>query len=878
MINRHNVVKFIFAILFLAVTTYFYNLFTNEKVKNDEYANITDLSAAYRADEEIAKAEKLLASGSVDAATVITHTVDGKRELSLTFDGLPRKTTADRLLDVLEAYKAPATFFAEGSNAAADPSIIEAIEERGQTIGNYTFIGLAKLEQIPQNEVVKQLCKTQKVLTVTSQGTTILFKAPKTRFDVPLLKVAAACGLKSAVKTDTFIIVDDIVSDEVAEQVVQNIKPGSVVSIVVNRALELITQKEGKIDDRPAVDKQPSVNLNKAIPVKHEDIVEVTERLLAACKKQGIAIVPLSKMRTVHLVKPAQSTAEQVISRVSMLLEDSLKPKIAYAAESYTKLREQNGGVMAEELKMILTTEQAIAFSFTGFSKPEATNAVLDRMKKFGMHGTFFVGVEDIKRNPQLVKRIIAEQHELGIAVYDKKSSNFDTACHDIEQTKTLLKNNYGVETDLVKQPWGIIPDYLKEAVSAMRCHLIGHNVNVVQTKHKDYTSANNILPEIFGRFVYSCGRGWIINFRMDYYDDPLLCADIMQLIKEQKVDNIAYWSFDDVPQLNLYNDSAYSIKSVGAVLNNKKYTYKLPAENIPWRLRHENNRVQNSGETFWESVRKRYIGTPTVNIDSNTLGFAISELRNIDTSGIVHTNKPVVFLSFDDWGTDAPINQLLYVLRKHNVKGCFFILARNVKSNPNLLRAIAAEGHDIASHTNNHKPMAVVGKREKLYAVQTREETLTDLQEAYAELERITGDVVVDGKPSLTKYFRPPTLTISKMGFEEIFSSGYEYIISGSTSTHDYEAKNLYEMIDNIRLGLYEDGKVKKGAVFVMHMSDASKFTARALDILLTLNEQKADDDPTKFIVGRLSEYLVDGYDQSRKEATLKLEMMRGQ
>ena len=59
--------------------------------------------------------------------------------------------------------------------------------------------------------------------------------------------------------------------------------------------------------------------------------------------------------------------------------------------------------------------------------------------------------------------------------------------------------------------------------------------------------------------------------------------------------------------------------------------------------------------------------------------------------------------------------------------------------------------------------------------------------------------------------------------------------------------------------------------------MSDTSKYTARALDILLTLNEKKADNDTTKFVVGRLSDYLVPGYDQSRKEKTLQLEKANG-
>ena len=48
------------------------------------------------------------------------------------------------------------------------------------------------------------------------------------------------------------------------------------------------------------------------------------------------------------------------------------------------------------------------------------------------------------------------------------------------------------------------------------------------------------------------------------------------------------------------------------------------------------------------------------------------------------------------------------------------------------------------------------------------------------------------------------------------------------------------------------------------MHMSDLSVYTPTALDLLLTINEQRADTDPAKFIALPLSAYLKNNYDQS--------------
>lgn len=872
----HTGIKIIFAAIFIGLAGYAYHFYTNDSVKAGDYANVPDLAAAYTADEEIAEAKKKLAEPQLAAATVITHKVDGKKQIALTFDGLPRKATLDRLLEVLDKHHAEATFFAEGGNAASDKSLIEAINDKGQSFGNYTFIGMAKLDKEPADEAIKELCMAQKVFKVTSNFSPEFFKAPKTNYDVPLLKVAAACGLKSAVKSDVYLNIDTLTSEAEAQKQVQVLKPGSIVSVVIGRPVEYFAQKQSKIDERPAIDKKPSLELGKHVAVKHEDVVEATDRFLTACEKQGVQIIPLKDMRTVRLASATHNvmTTDKIIARVTMLLKDSMKQSIAYAAD-YAALRKQNAGQLAQEQKMLLTTEPALAFCFAGFGNPQSTNAVLDRMQKLNIHGTFFVGARDIKNNPQIMKRILAQGNELAIAVYSKKSGSFESVCRDIDEARTLLRAQYGVETNLVKQPWGTVEDYTREAVSAMGCELISQNVNMVQSRHKDYKTANEVLPELFGKFVYSLGRGWLINFRMDYYTNPLLCADVMQLLKEKKIDNIAYWAFEDDPKRTPGNDSAYSIKSVGSILADKQHMYTLPAKNIPERLRPEYN--PNTGMMMRDYIRERYLGTKVVHIDSNTLGFTIEELRHLDSTGVLHSKKPVIFFGFDDWGTDAPINQLLYVLRKHNVKGTFFILTHNVKNNPNLLRAIAVEGHDIACHTENHKPMTMVDKHGRMYSVQTEEQQHDDYKTAYAELVRIVGDVQVDGHYSLTRFFRPPTLTISRSGFQSLYDNGYEFIVSGSTSTHDYEADNLYEMLDNTRKGFYKDGKVINGAIFVMHMSDTSKYTARALDILLTLNEKKKDDDPTKFIVGRLSDYLIAGYDQSRKVKTLQLEKSKG-
>lgn len=549
---------------------------------------------------------------------------------------------------------------------------------------------------------------------------------------------------------------------------------------------------------------------------------------------------------------------------------DSLSVTWAYSRneKEIQLLRQQNEGRLAEEYKIIPTTDQAVVFTFAGIANDEALDDVLNRLDKIQVHATFFVFEKEAKLYTPAVQRILAAGHEIGIAIRPTKDADFFKVSNEIIRTMDFFKNRFDYEAKFIKQPWGQISDATKEAVSALGYTLIGQSVNVVQGKHKDYSNTDDVMKEIFGKYVYSLGRGQIVHFRMDYYSRSLLVGEMIEVIKKQKIDNIAYDFYDDNPRENIKNDSAYLIKSVGAVFDNlaKRYSYPVDDSLIPTLLKPTYRSFSLDNNNFKQEMMKRYIGAPHVDEADRTIGFNKREQRRLDQSGLIHQNENAIFLTFDDWGNDSAINKLMYVLRKHQVVGTFFVITRNVNNNPNLLRSLAEQGHDIASHSEAHKPMAVRNENNKYVSIQNFEEYYEDVGTAYQKLANIVGDVEVDGKYSLTRYFRPPTLAISKEGMQAIYLNGYEYIVSGSCSTEDYAATSVSQVVNNMQRGIYDRKTgIQKGAILVMHMSDTAAYTARALDLLLTANEQRADSDPLKFKVGRLADYLKDGYSQTR-------------
>jgi peptidoglycan/xylan/chitin deacetylase (PgdA/CDA1 family) len=111
--------------------------------------------------------------------------------------------------------------------------------------------------------------------------------------------------------------------------------------------------------------------------------------------------------------------------------------------------------------------------------------------------------------------------------------------------------------------------------------------------------------------------------------------------------------------------------------------------------------------------------------------------------------------------------------------------LTENVDKNPNLLRAIAADDHEIASHSDSHVPLAT--SKKGAYHNLTAKETAAmrkDLAKSYQKLNKYVGDVQVGGKKALSLDFRPPTLEVSKKGLEAAFDVGFQYGVSGDVST----------------------------------------------------------------------------------------------
>jgi peptidoglycan/xylan/chitin deacetylase (PgdA/CDA1 family) len=71
-----------------------------------------------------------------------------------------------------------------------------------------------------------------------------------------------------------------------------------------------------------------------------------------------------------------------------------------------------------------------------------------------------------------------------------------------------------------------------------------------------------------------------------------------------------------------------------------------------------------------------------------------------------LHRGHNEIVLTFDDGPTPGVTNKVLDVLKEHNVKATFFVIAEKAQQHPDLMKRILAEGHIVANHSLSHQAL----------------------------------------------------------------------------------------------------------------------------------------------------------------------------
>lgn len=192
-------------------------------------------------------------------------------------------------------------------------------------------------------------------------------------------------------------------------------------------------------------------------------------------------------------------------------------------------------------------------------------------------------------------------------------------------------------------------------------------------------------------------------------------------------------------------------------------------------------------------------------------------ELKQYDAYYIGDCNKKVIYLTFDAGYENGYTAKILDALKKHKVKATFFLVGNYVKTSPDLVKRMAAEGHIVANHTLTHPNMSSISTMESF------QKQLVDLDQLCKETTGVT----------MKKYYRPPQGKFCESNLKMAHELGYQTFFWSLAYVDWYNDKQPTKEEAFKKLL----GRIHPGAIVLLHST--SKTNSEILDELLTKWEE---------------------------------------
>jgi len=135
--------------------------------------------------------------------------------------------------------------------------------------------------------------------------------------------------------------------------------------------------------------------------------------------------------------------------------------------------------------------------------------------------------------------------------------------------------------------------------------------------------------------------------------------------------------------------------------------------------------------------------------------------------------NAPKIYLTFDEGYEQGYTGQILDILKEYNVPAVFFITGHYLKSQPDLVKRMVAEGHQVANHTYNHPDLSQV----------SRERFDKELEQLEQEFQQLTGS-------KMAPFLRPPMGNYSLTTLQWAKERNYKTVF-WSMAFHDWDPNN---------------------------------------------------------------------------------------
>lgn len=210
--------------------------------------------------------------------------------------------------------------------------------------------------------------------------------------------------------------------------------------------------------------------------------------------------------------------------------------------------------------------------------------------------------------------------------------------------------------------------------------------------------------------------------------------------------------------------------------------------------------------QTKWQATLASETNLSKISLPSSAPSFSVSSQVGEKLDSISPEDEPEmrvvtcgpsdskrIALTFDDGPQPRLTAQVLEILRNRKVKATFFVLGKCVKQHPEILRQVAAEGHEIGNHTYDHR----------LLAGMSDEQIERQITETQAEIKSAIGE-----EPRI---FRPP-YGVLRVNSKAILADHHMNAVLWSVDPRDWRVRNRDKILHAVT------NHVQNGSIVVCH------------------------------------------------------------
>jgi peptidoglycan/xylan/chitin deacetylase (PgdA/CDA1 family) len=190
-----------------------------------------------------------------------------------------------------------------------------------------------------------------------------------------------------------------------------------------------------------------------------------------------------------------------------------------------------------------------------------------------------------------------------------------------------------------------------------------------------------------------------------------------------------------------------------------------------------------------------------------------------------VQTGELVIALTFDAGADRGYAEQILDTLKAEGIKATFGMTGRWAEDNPDLVRRMVEEGHQLINHTYSHP--SFTGRSTGQPPLST-EERLAEIQRLEDVVAEVTGS-----RETMRPYFRPPYGDYDELVLRDLPLAGYTVVVMWSVDSLGWNGLSAQEITERCLAG------AEPGGIILMHVGAQSEDAQALPGLIAALRER---------------------------------------